>query len=393
MRHGRCSTPGKAFQVLLVFAAGLVAGCGTSGGPGAGGARTVASDSSQPIDRVKADQEKRRAAAAEETAQIPQGDTALQEWLDRAKANGLVKAGEPSGRAMPRPSQGRAVSEAPQVFPGTPRASEPDAGASTPGTESQAPSTHAVPTPAPAVPVVAASLPAESAPVPSPGDPLSELIRLSSRPDADKGQVAALEKALTAQELELYRAWRDLQSGAAGPDAKGLRKAAGEFARKVAAWADFKVSRALLCTRVEGFGLYTELPHPGPTYKMLAGRVNTVIVYVEVDGFATRQAGGDKGDGFKVELSQELTLYAGDGSANARGRDLVAWRKDPQAITDFSRNPRRDFFVVQRVDLPATLSVGPYVLKVRMTDRGNAAGAEAEATIPIDIVADPSAMK
>jgi len=59
-------------------------------------------------------------------------------------------------------------------------------------------------------------------------------------------------------------------------------------------------------------------------------------------------------------------------------------------VRDRSRTRRRDFYIVQRIDLPANLSVGKYNLKVAVRDRHAPGGAEAEAVVPIQIVADAS---
>jgi hypothetical protein len=53
---------------------------------------------------------------------------------------------------------------------------------------------------------------------------------------------------------------------------------------------------------------------------------------------------------------------------------------------DTSRNKRRDFYLINRIELPSTLSIGRYQLKVIMRDL--VSGAEAEAIIPIEIVAE-----
>ena len=64
------------------------------------------------------------------------------------------------------------------------------------------------------------------------------------------------------------------------------------------------------------------------------------------------------------------------------------WRSAEAVIRDTSRT-RRDFFLVQRIDLPANLSVGKYNLKVTVRDRlAGEGGAEAELAVPIQIVAD-----
>ena len=58
------------------------------------------------------------------------------------------------------------------------------------------------------------------------------------------------------------------------------------------------------------------------------------------------------------------------------------------AFEDRSKNVRRDFFVVQRIDLPANLNVGKYLLKITIEDL--VAQSTDQANIPIQIVADPN---
>lgn len=153
-----------------------------------------------------------------------------------------------------------------------------------------------------------------------------------------------------------------------------------------------------LCRRVDSYGRYT-------TYSassFLARQRIPMIVYTEVENYAqAREAELPPGDGrpiglvrpgaperWALELSQEIHLYAADGS--------LQWFVKEQTHRDVSQSKRRDFFLVQRIDLPAELSVGRYTLKVIVRDKGAArlAGLSADAepatevNIPIQIVAD-----
>lgn len=110
-----------------------------------------------------------------------------------------------------------------------------------------------------------------------------------------------------------------------------------------------------LCRRVEGFGVYQ--PFEGRTF--MAGRDNTMIVYVELDHFTPVKKGDDQ---HEVRLSQDVALYTDwDGQK--------VWEHETQEIVDRSRNRRNDFFIVQKITLPARLNVGKYVLKVEVTDK------------------------
>lgn len=172
------------------------------------------------------------------------------------------------------------------------------------------------------------------------------------------------------------------------PDALGRRLS--EYAAKLnvngTAGGEFGEGLSLgtvaLCTRVESFGRYAAYP----STRFIAGRANAAILYVEVGNFKQLPTGmvstDGTGDGYSVELTQQARLFDDkDGS--------LQWKYAAATIRDSSRTRRRDFFVVQRIELPSNLSIGQYTLKV--TVRDVAGGEEAEATVPIQIVADPTA--
>ncbi len=128
-----------------------------------------------------------------------------------------------------------------------------------------------------------------------------------------------------------------------------------------------------LCTRVGGFGDFD----PFNRYAFLAHSEQQAVVYIEIAGFTSEL---NERDEWVTELSQQLTIYS--------DRDgIPVWREDWQSAADRSRNKRQDFFVVQLITLPRALSVGRYHLKIRVRDEKS--GAEAEGTIPFEMVADP----
>lgn len=191
---------------------------------------------------------------------------------------------------------------------------------------------------------------------------------------------------LVERERKVLEAWRalfaDVREGMRGSagDLQAIPRAAEAFSDRLANEQPLTITDAQLCARVEGFGRYRPLPT-----RLLAGRAHPAIVYTEVDHFGTRAGAGPDGEpGHTVELSQELALYH-----DADG--LLAWRRPEQAVTDFSRNRRRDFFIVQRIDLPQTLTVGMYRLKVTVHDR--VTGETAETIIPIEVVADAALIR
>lgn len=193
----------------------------------------------------------------------------------------------------------------------------------------------------------------------------------------------ALEK-LTDKERAAINSVRDLlEALAKDPGAAGdPQKVAELFARSMEALSgaqNVHIARTELCSKVEAFGRFK--PFEGTQF--LAGQSNRVIVYTEVEKYAYRDLAGDGansgGDRWSVELSQELRLYNADGS-------MLAWRKPEETVIEKSRNKRRDFFITQMIELPRTLTVGPYSLKVIVRDR--VGGGVSEAVIPVNIVAD-----
>ncbi|HYE60922.1 MAG TPA: hypothetical protein VD997_02905 [Phycisphaerales bacterium] len=168
----------------------------------------------------------------------------------------------------------------------------------------------------------------------------------------------------------------------------GANEALVKALSKLAPPPTLKIARAALCSRVTGFGHYDPLP----TSTFVFGRPIRVIVYVELDGFTARPAregdvalsGASLGELVTVDLSQALSLYA-DPSG------LLSWHRPARAVVETSRNKRRDFYVIQQIELPATLSIGRYNLKVTVKDRTS--GSEAEAVLPISVVADRSAQR
>jgi hypothetical protein len=206
------------------------------------------------------------------------------------------------------------------------------------------------------------------------------------------GVLAALDRAdsplasLPPADLSTLRQARDrlLADAATPPDLltalRGSESPAAALAPRV-----FSITRSALCTRVASFGRYD--PYSSTTF--VAGRPIRAIVYTELDAFATRPArSGDPlqtsvamSEQVSVQLTQTLSLYNDkDG--------LLAWHRPPQSVTETSRSARRDFYLIQIIELPPTLSIGRYNLKVTVADATS--GAEAESIIPIDIVADPS---
>ncbi|HVZ94828.1 MAG TPA: hypothetical protein VG797_09995 [Phycisphaerales bacterium] len=232
------------------------------------------------------------------------------------------------------------------------------------------------------------------------GSPTAAMTRLAAldiiEPGTAMGAGAGGKPELSSREAEFMSAWgalcadagSSLAGGGAGGGTEPVKRAVISAAERFESSLGLSIAHSALCSRVETFGVYDELHTVGGTYKFIAGRKNRAVVYIELDRFASRRGSRDGVDGWRVELVQDLSLYAyrsGDVS------DMLAWRKADQPVSDFSRNRRRDFFVVQMIELPETLTVGSYRLKVTVRDRVE--GMTAEAIIPIDVVVDGSAVK
>ncbi|MCX5689850.1 MAG: hypothetical protein NTV94_08745 [Planctomycetota bacterium] len=142
------------------------------------------------------------------------------------------------------------------------------------------------------------------------------------------------------------------------------------------------IARAALCTKVSGFGNFA----PYPTNVFRVGTTIRAIIYIELENFITRPArDGDRiakdtpvDQQVSVDVSQSVSIFQEAGG-------MLAWHSPPRPIIDTSRSARRDFYLIQQIELPRTLSIGRYNLKVQIKDLGN--NSEAETVIPISIVA------
>jgi len=160
------------------------------------------------------------------------------------------------------------------------------------------------------------------------------------------------------------------------PKAEEVREAIAT----VAPAPELRISDAKLCTRVSGFGVYNAFP----TNAFPAGKKSRAIVYTAVEGFDARPAiAGDPvapgttiNDQVSVELEQSLTLYQDSD-------DYQVWHRPPQRVVETARTKRRDFYLIQIIELAPSLAPGRYNLKIRLKDRTT--GLMTESRIPIEI--------
>ncbi len=172
--------------------------------------------------------------------------------------------------------------------------------------------------------------------------------------------------------------------GPEGADAGERAAILREFGEQLGSTVGLQLPKALLCTRVRGFGKYEAFS----STSFLAGRPIRALVYVEVDRFEHGQVdsdslgGLDVEEGWSIDLSQTLELY------HEGEKAILAWKRPEEVVVETSRNKQRDFYLLTDITLPQTLTVGSYQLKVVVKDR--VGEQQAEAFIPIKVVADPA---
>lgn len=221
---------------------------------------------------------------------------------------------------------------------------------------------------------------------------LTDLARTSDHPGAAATALAGMdsismetldslhsEGVLSDAELSTLRAVREVfdsvssSGGIASPDA--VAEALERVKRDLDRASGIRVTRALLCTRVDGFGKY----EPFGSNEFVAGVAQEVIVYVEVDRFGHREITGNDGQPrYEVEMSQRLELYH-------VADDLNTWNRAAEVDRSVSRNRVRDYYLINKITLPKNLGVGRYHLKVVMRDLIDER--VGEAIIPIRMVA------
>ncbi len=123
---------------------------------------------------------------------------------------------------------------------------------------------------------------------------------------------------------------------------------------KIVGQADPVVSNTVFCQSVTNFGIYEEMP----LNAFVTGQRVQTIVYSEIDHLSS---GRDADGMFRTVLGTHLEVLTEDGK--------TVWQDEQPEIVDRCRRQRRDFFVAQRVTLPATLPAGDYILKVFVEDK------------------------
>jgi hypothetical protein len=227
---------------------------------------------------------------------------------------------------------------------------------------------------------VEAMIPGILATIESPGNPLGD--RMTPPEIAALAAARDRNKATQAAALQAPHQTKALPS--TSPTAAPAQPSTPPAPSTVVIGAktdNFTIPRAALCTRVQGFGKFE--PYASETF--VSGKPVRAIVYVEVDNFQTRparagdpvQMGSPLSEQLSVDLTQTLTLFQ-----DANGG--VVWQKPAQTVVETTRGKRRDFYLIQTIELPRNLMVGRYNLKITLRDASS--GAETEQVLPINII-------
>jgi hypothetical protein len=144
-----------------------------------------------------------------------------------------------------------------------------------------------------------------------------------------------------------------------------------DLAARLSSQAELSIPTLALCTKVDAFGVY----EPIEPVRFIAAKEHQAIVYCEVENFSSLPLANKTM--WETKLTQEAVLYTESG--------MPVWVDKAGAILDHSRNRRHDFFIVKKIKLPPTLTIGRYLLKVTVQDQQ--AKRVAEQTMGVEIVA------
>jgi hypothetical protein len=134
--------------------------------------------------------------------------------------------------------------------------------------------------------------------------------------------------------------------------------------------ADPSVQSIAFCRKVSTFGVFEKMSRKD----FVAGRKIQTIVYSEIRNLRAQRTTDDR---FETRLSTRMAIYSDSGE--------IVWQRDEPEIVDLCSKRRTDFFIAQRIALPATLPAGPYVLKVLVEDK--LGGRASESTHDFEIFA------
>lgn len=222
-------------------------------------------------------------------------------------------------------------------------------------------------------------------------EPLRQAARLLAlellSPGSAGPELRALEDGMLPPQREALEALRALFGELADNSTLDQPRLADLLQRQIDALPRARplaIAELRLCSEVDGFGRYTPMPAT-----FAAGRSHAALVYVEVENFRERRydSARDGWTGIEDPTAERWVAQLGQEVALLDDRnDHVALHEPEQVVRDIARRRRRDFYIVQRIHLPAQLAIGRYHLKVTIRDLVDGA-AVAERIIPIEITA------
>jgi hypothetical protein len=144
-----------------------------------------------------------------------------------------------------------------------------------------------------------------------------------------------------------------------------------DLGERLKSQAELTIPKFIFVSQAPGFGRYQAI-EPA---RFAAGKPHVVGIYYEVENFKSRL---NENQLYETRLIENLVLYT-----EATG--FPVWQDRKSTLTDTSHRLRRDFFNAKNITLPASLTIGRYLLKVTIEDQE--AQQIAESTIPVEIVA------
>ncbi len=371
---------------------------------------TIAGTQAEPIEHVES------AADDAESPEVREVERQISQFLEALNRYDESPPTSPSVVSSPpaAPPDGRGSHERPPAVPETPLAGSP--GVNT-GLVLDPPATadDSTPPPAPVLPVVQSVTVHSAAPLPEPPSPDAQAVGVNtaiepSLPEEQEGldgMIERLREHVAEHPNDTESVWRlVLLELARGDDIRvreyldGVARETGDTISTTADVlrtvrealcepgpasdraleaiqrlrshftrdAELLIPNVALCIRVSAFGVYDEMDPSA----LVPFHSNPVIVYSELRNFHSERTEDAL---YRVTLSSRLEVLTAD------GRSL--WTHEEPQIVDRSRQRREDFFLAQRVSLPADLGPGEYVLKVMIED--TTAAKATEATLPFRI--------
>jgi hypothetical protein len=204
---------------------------------------------------------------------------------------------------------------------------------------------------------------------------LLRFVRQESTPDlAEVAQLSLEDRELLSALMDGLTNFRNSVRAQDNPMLSRKIQPLLEMADRLRSQTELNIPTIALCTRVDSFGVYK--PLRWARFVAQPDHDHEVIVYCEVANFTSIQNAQKM---WETRLRQDLVLYTDTGER--------VWpeKPDEQLFVDLARNRRHDFFIPRKIALPASLAVGPYLLKMTLTDEQS--HRLAETTTPLEIVA------